>query len=149
MVVGKTIQAVTALSRHSGPFRESAILGVGPWSPSPPAPLMRPSGAIQLPVFAWPCWRPAKRPGTDVQCLLTGEIDGALQPISGVRCTLHTGRTHQIRVHLSHRKYPLVADALYGGSPALGLTARRCMPRDWLWRTQFRGIHGLGSGHAS
>lgn len=28
---------------------------------------------------------------------------------------LQTGRTHQIRVHMSHIKYPLVGDPLYGG----------------------------------
>jgi 23S rRNA pseudouridine1911/1915/1917 synthase len=28
---------------------------------------------------------------------------------------LETGRTHQIRVHLSHQHYPLVGDAVYGG----------------------------------
>lgn len=28
---------------------------------------------------------------------------------------LETGRTHQIRVHLSHLNYPIVGDALYGG----------------------------------
>jgi 23S rRNA pseudouridine1911/1915/1917 synthase len=28
---------------------------------------------------------------------------------------LETGRTHQIRVHLSHLKYPIVGDKLYGG----------------------------------
>lgn len=33
--------------------------------------------------------------------------------------TLLTGRTHQIRVHLSHLGHPLLGDDLYGGSRAL------------------------------
>lgn len=32
-----------------------------------------------------------------------------------LRVQLETGRTHQIRVHLSHLKYPVAGDAVYGG----------------------------------
>lgn len=34
-----------------------------------------------------------------------------------VRCTLETGRTHQIRVHMAHIHHPLLGDPTYGGRP--------------------------------
>ncbi len=34
-----------------------------------------------------------------------------------LRLKLETGRTHQIRVHMSHLRHPLVGDPLYGGRP--------------------------------
>lgn len=38
-----------------------------------------------------------------------------LNQITKVAIQLHTGRTHQIRVHFSHKGHPLIGDDLYGG----------------------------------
>ena len=40
-----------------------------------------------------------------------------------VRCQLETGRTHQIRVHMSYVRFPLIGDKLYGGRPKLPKSA--------------------------
>jgi 23S rRNA pseudouridine1911/1915/1917 synthase len=45
--------------------------------------------------------------------------EDAQQKISHVTCWLDTGRTHQIRVHLSHIGHPLLGDTLYGGKPVV------------------------------
>ncbi|MDQ3056889.1 MAG: 23S rRNA pseudouridine(1911/1915/1917) synthase RluD [Pseudomonadota bacterium] len=34
---------------------------------------------------------------------------------TALECRLETGRTHQIRVHMAHIKYPIIGDPLYGG----------------------------------
>ncbi len=44
-----------------------------------------------------------------------------LSHVSLVEASPRTGRTHQIRVHLSHLKHPVVGDAVYGGHPENGL----------------------------
>tara|TARA_R110002110_G_scaffold415765_1_gene655136 strand:- start:14681 stop:15661 length:981 start_codon:yes stop_codon:yes gene_type:complete len=36
-----------------------------------------------------------------------------------IKVNLETGRTHQIRVHMAYRKYPLVGDPAYGGRPRI------------------------------
>lgn len=55
---------------------------------------------------------PGKPARTHVEAL-DGNAQGCL-----VRCTLETGRTHQIRVHMAHIGHPLVGDATYGGATA-------------------------------
>ena len=40
-----------------------------------------------------------------------------------VKCIIHTGRTHQIRVHMKHMGHPIVCDELYGSAAPLLLSA--------------------------
>ena len=52
---------------------------------------------------------------TTVRCLATSEQG------CWVHCRLHTGRTHQTRVHLSHLGHRLFGDSQYGGPALEGL----------------------------
>ena len=58
---------------------------------------------------------PGKLATTDITLLENGAQHCLVQ------CKLHTGRTHQIRVHMNALGHPLVSDTLYGGLTAGGL----------------------------
>jgi 23S rRNA pseudouridine1911/1915/1917 synthase len=44
----------------------------------------------------------------------TWRVLGELACGTIVECTLHTGRTHQVRVHLKHLGHPILGDEVYG-----------------------------------
>ncbi len=48
------------------------------------------------------------------------EVVASFRGYSWVKCRIHTGRTHQIRLHMQHIGHPIVCDAWYGdGAPIL------------------------------
>ena len=61
----------------------------------------------------------------------------ASNEMSLVECKLHSGRTHQIRVHLHHLGHPVLGDKVYGGRFA------KTFPRQMLhaWKLGFQHPH--------
>ncbi len=59
-----------------------------------------------------------------------------------VRCELETGRTHQIRVHMSHIGHPLLGDDVYGGGgTAFGARHKKQISGQCLVATELRLCH--------
>lgn len=69
---------------------------------------------------------------TTVTPLNTIAVDCAPGCVTEVELQPHTGRKHQLRVHLSHMKHPIVGDQLYGDK-RMGRWFRERMGCDWMW----------------
>lgn len=54
-------------------------------------------------------------------------VIGRYEQFTHVRCRLETGRTHQIRVHLSYMGHPLAGDARYGPKKVIEKLHGQCL----------------------
>jgi 23S rRNA pseudouridine955/2504/2580 synthase len=67
----------------------------------------------------------------------------ATDPVSLLEAELHTGRTHQIRVHLTHLGYPLAGDDKYGDFAWNKLLARQGLKRMFLHASRLELVHPI------
>ena len=84
------------------------------------------SGTIDLPLGRDPIDRKkiSTRARRKRAALTRYEVERALGSFALLRVQMETGRTHQIRVHLSQLGHPIVGDATYGGNRFRALKPR-------------------------
>lgn len=112
MVVAKTIPAQTHLveqlqAREISREYEAVVIGT-----------MVAGGTIDEPIGR----HPTKRTNMAVResgkpAMTHYRVKEKFRAHTYIRLKLESGRTHQIRVHMSHLRYPLVGDQAYGGRP--------------------------------
>jgi 23S rRNA pseudouridine1911/1915/1917 synthase len=140
MVVAKHDRAHQALSRqfHDRRVRKEYVALV--WG------RLAPGARIEHPIGRHPRHRQkmstrARRTRSAVTEILDVR---PLGEVSLVRLSIGTGRTHQIRVHLSEEHHPVVGDALYGGVrrplPA-SLSALGSLTRPFLHAARLSFVH--------
>lgn len=110
LVVARTLEAHTALvraleAREIDREYEAVCLGV-----------MTGGGTVEAPIGRHPVDRLRQAIREDGREAVTHyRVLHRYRGHTHVRLQLETGRTHQIRVHMAHIKYPLVGDRVYGG----------------------------------
>ena len=151
MVVARTLAAHTALTRMIEAHevaREYEAICVG---------VMTGGGTVDAPIGRHPTDRVKMTIRGDGREAVTHyRVIKRFRAHTHVRLQLETGRTHQIRVHLAHIKYPIIGDAVYGkrltipkgATPALA-TILRDMRRQALHAAQLEFDHPISGKRVS
>jgi len=110
LMIAKTLQAhnslVTQLQERSV-LREYQAITMG---------VMTAGGTVDEPVGRHPVDRKKMAViGSGKQAVTHYRVEQRFRAHTHIRCKLETGRTHQIRVHMAHIRYPLLGDPAYGG----------------------------------
>ena len=131
LVVAKTDTAHTALAeqfagRSLEKIYHALVVGVMP----------RDTGEVRAAIARHPSHRKCMAVTTEGKgrdAWTSYQVAKRFAAATHVACTLHTGRTHQIRVHLTHLGHAVIGDAVYGVkqnkkfSEATNVTAPRQM----------------------
>lgn len=92
-------------------------------------------------------WAASKTEGQPSSTLWERVAESPRAPLTLLACRLLTGRTHQIRVHLSAKGWPIVGDPLYGDAGYAGIAdaelRERCrsFPRQALHARRLAFVH--------
>jgi 23S rRNA pseudouridine1911/1915/1917 synthase len=141
MVVAKSVPAYSALKRA---FKERTIekiyhaIAQGHLDPT--------EGTIDAPI--------GRHPSSDFKFAVTQDgrpsithyaVMEMFPSASLVEIHLETGRTHQIRVHMTAMRHPLVGDLTYGADPSIA--SRLGLTRQWLHARELAFEHPVHGGH--
>lgn len=143
MVVAKSERAYSVLKqafrdRSVGKVYHAVVQGI-------PDPLQ---GTIDAPIGRHPRsdWKFAVVAGGK-HSITHYEVLEAFPFASLIQVHLETGRTHQIRVHMSAQHHPCVGDPLYGADPQI--SRRVGLERQWLHAVQLSFDHPVSGEHVT